>query len=279
MDKAGATRPIAWQPLTPGGVGAFARATYGRILIIQAIFGLIGGASVGWVLDRTWFPVIDKAIAAAPAGSQVQWGRLRWTGDLPRQLAENRFVGVGVDLKHEGLARGPSDIQIELGETSVKVISWLGFVESSYPTGWRVGLSREEAMPWWRARAPWLLALSIMGSAALLIISWHMLGTAYFFPGWLLGFFLNRELSLGGSWRVSMAALMPGGAFFAGAIVLYGLGVVDVPRLGVLCGVHIVIGWVYLVAAVWKTPRQAATVVEKGNPFSGTANTKDRRTS
>jgi hypothetical protein len=88
----------------------------------------------------------------------------------------------------------------------------------------------------------------------------------YFLPAWLVGFFANRELSLGGSWRLAGAALMPGALLMCGALLLYGWGALDIVRLTVAAALHLVMGWVYVVASPLRLPRQAVAT-GKENPF------------
>ena len=59
---------------------------------------------------------------------------------------------------------------------------------------------------------------------------------------------------------------MPGALFLTGAIVLYGLGTLDLIQLMAAGGLHLVIGWVYLLLSPWWLPRQADLTGAKGNP-------------
>ena len=60
--SAPAASPFAWEPLTPHGVAAFARATLGRLLLVQSIIALLVAASVAWFLYDNCFLVINSAI-------------------------------------------------------------------------------------------------------------------------------------------------------------------------------------------------------------------------
>jgi hypothetical protein len=68
----------------------------------------------------------------------------------------------------------------------------------------------------------------------------------YAVPVWLYGFYINRELSLSGSWKLAGAALMPGALVMAAAFLLYDLDSFDLLTLTVLTGAHILLGWIYL---------------------------------
>ena len=73
---------FAWEPLTPRGVAAFARAKLGRLLLVQFIVALLAAASVVWFLDDGCFPTISEAIQQLPADGEIRSGKLDWHGDL-----------------------------------------------------------------------------------------------------------------------------------------------------------------------------------------------------
>src|ERR1051326_5853392 len=193
MDKPAEKRQPAWQPLTPRGVAAFAAASCGRLWLVQLVVAGFAGLCVIWFLNRAWSPVVAGAIQQLRGQSEIRRAKLSWAGPTPQVLGENRFVAVAVDLKHEGQARSPAHVQVELGENTVKIISIFGFMESAYPDRWRVGLSRAEAEPWWGAWKPALLALSGGGTAIALMANWAVLGLLYSAPAWLLVFFVNSS--------------------------------------------------------------------------------------
>jgi ABC-type Fe3+ transport system permease subunit len=62
--------------------------------------------------------------------------------------------------------------------------------------------------------------------------------------------------------------LMPGALFLTFGIYAYGLNLVDLPHLGMLAALHMMIGWVYLVVSPWFLPRSGEAVKTKGNPFA-----------
>src|ERR1035438_8910206 len=86
-------------------------------------------------------------------------------------------------------------------------------------------------------------------------------------PGWLIGFFANRDLSLRGSWRLAGAALMPVALFMCAVIFLYGCGGLDLVRLTVAGALHLVMGWVYLIISPLRLPRHPAAAATV-NPFA-----------
>lgn len=261
------TPPFAWQPLTPKGVAAFAGATLGRLLLVQLIFALAAGFVVAWFMNRDWFPVISQAVDALPDKGEIRRGQLYWSGPSPLRLADGRFLALVVDLRHEGEGRSPAHLLVEFGEKDFKVFSLFGYVESRYPTEWDYAFNREELKPTWGAWAPAVLAIAVLGVAAGLMVTWACLATIYCLPVWIIGFYANRSLGLGGSWRVAGAALLPGALFMSGAIVVYGLGGYDLVRLLVAVALHMAIGWGYCVAGTLAVPRCPGVPRLKDNPF------------
>jgi hypothetical protein len=257
---------FAWQPLTVRGVAAFARASLGRLLIVQFIVALLAAGVVVWCVNKAWFPQISEAIRQLPPQGELRLGKLDWRGPTPLRLAEGRFLALVVDLDHTGEARSPAQVQVEFGRTNCMVFSLLGYVQGAYPQGWAVGFNRTELGPWWGAWAPAILAMAAGLVMVGLMVTWACLATVYFLPVWLLGFFANRDLSLRGSWRLAGAALMAGALFMCAVVVIYGCGALDLVRLAVAAALHLVMGWVYLVLSPWCSPRHPAVVV-KANPF------------
>ena len=264
----------AWQPFTPRGVAAFGRASWRRLLLVQFVCALIAAGAVVGFLQQSWFPVIEQAISQLPSEGEVRSQSLNWRGDSPVSLAENRFLAITVDLNHSGGVRSPAHVQVEFGHTDVKILSLLGSVETSYPPGWRIAFSRAELAPWWGAWGPPILAIAASCVLLWLMLSWALLASLYSGPAWLIGFFANRELNLRGSWLLAGAALMPGAIFFTMAILLYEFGALDLVRLAVAAGVHIIIGWVYVVAGVISSRPQQGIATGKKNPFGSTDITK-----
>lgn len=257
---------FAWQPLTPGGVAAFACARRVNLFTVQTVVALIAAAAVLWFVSSAWFPVVSSAIRQLPPGAAIRGGRLAWPVEPATMLAENHFLAIGVDLQHKGQVRSPAHIDVELGASNVRVFSLLGLIQFDYGTKWSVPLTRENLEPWWGAWAPMFLAVLALAVLVWLFLIWAVLATVYCPAAWLVGFFADRELTLRGAWRLSGAALMPSALFLIIGIVLYGLGVLDVVRLLAVGVAHLVIGWVYVVAAPLWCPKQST--MPKGNPFT-----------
>jgi len=257
----------AAQPLTTRGVAALARAPMGWLLLVQLMVALLVAGTVVWFLQRCWFPTISDAIHRLPQQGALRSGTLEWQESSPVCLAEGRFLAVAVDLDHVGQARSPAQVQVEFGRRDFKVYSLLGAAQRAYPRNGAVPFNRIELGPWWGAWAPAILAIAAATVAAGLMVSWVCLATLYCLPAWLIAFFANRDCSVGGTWRLAGAALMPGALLLSGVIVLYGWGALDLVRLAVGWAAHLVVGWVCLLLSVLSLPRRQ-TVSAKTNPFA-----------
>jgi hypothetical protein len=257
---------FAWQPLTMRGVAAFASATFGRLLLVQFIVALVAAGTVVWFVQKAWFPTIGEAIRQLPPKGEIRSGRLDWAGPSPVRLAEGRFLALVVDLDHTGAARSPAQVQVEFGREDFKVYSLFGYVQVAYPRSRAVAFNQTELGPWWGAWAPPILAIVAGLVVGGLVVSWACLATVYCLPVWLIGFFANRDCSLGGSWRLAGAALMPGAFLMCAAIFMYGWGALDLVRLAVAGAVHLVAGWIYLAVSPLCLTRHEAAATNL-NPF------------
>jgi len=268
MDAPEQKKGFAWQPFTPKGVSLFARASWGRLLLVQFLFAVGIAGAVIWFIHEDWFPVAERAINHLPQAAEIRRGRLQWGGESPAVLAEGRFLAISVDLRHEGQARSPAHVTLELGELDYKVYWLPGCERVRYPNGWTIFLTHNEAGPWWGAWSPAILAGAGLIVVSGLMIFWTLLASIYCGPGWLLGVFANRDLKFTGSWRLSGAALMPGVLLLLGAIFCYGLGWLDLVRLALAAAIHLAIGWVYVVLSILKLPRHAEAAAAGANPFA-----------
>jgi hypothetical protein len=259
--------PIAWQPLTPRGVAAFAGAPLRRLLLLQLIVALVAAGTVVWFLHQCWFPTIGQAIHALPPNGEIRNGRLDWSGPSPVRLAEGRFLAITVDGDHTGEARSPAHLQLEFGRGEVQLRSVLAHFKAAYPTTLKLPFNQTELWPWWGAWSLAILALVAASLVAGLIVSWAIFATLYCLPVRLIGFFANRDCSLVGSWRLAGAALMPGALLLCAFVALYGSGAWDVVQFAAAAPTHLVVGWIYLILSPLRLPRHS-DAVPKGNPFT-----------
>jgi hypothetical protein len=268
MDEPLEKPPFGWQPLTRRGVAAFAPASVGKLLLVQFIVALLAAGALVWFLRGAWFSAIGEAITRLPAQGAIRSGALDWPGEPAVKLAENHFLALAVDLSHAGAVRSPAHLQVEFGRNDVELISLGRSLRIPYRRDWLLMLNRTGLEPWWGAWGPALLGLAAALAVTGLMLSWGVLATLYCLPAWLAGFMANRALTLGGSWRLAGAALMPGALLMTAAILAYGLGALDLIQLAVAAAVHIVLGWVYLIAGLLSLPRHAAAPTGPANPFS-----------
>ena len=258
--------PGAWEPITPAGVAAFARASLGRLLLVQGIVALLAAGTVVWFLSQAWFPVARAAIRQLPAQGRIGGAQLFWFADSPAQLAGNHFLGFTVDLAHEGELGREAELQVEFGRRDVRVFSLLGYVTIHYAPDWNLAFNRTELEPWWGAWEPGILAGAGALTALGLMLAWAVLATIYCLPARVITFFGNRDLSWGQSWRLAGASLMPGALLLTFGIVCHGLDLADLIQLGGIACLHLVVGWIYLFVSPLFLPRNPLAGAVKANP-------------
>jgi len=260
---------FAWEPLTPRGVAAFARASFGRLFLVQTIVAVGAVLAVLFFLEQGVFPTVSAAIEALPDQGKIEHGRLQWTGESPVLLAEGNILAFVVDTDHGGEVRSPADFQFEFGTNSVFILSLFGPAEVAYPPDYapntHLPANKTDLRPLWDAWRPDVLALVAAGMFAGLLVTWFVLATLYCVPVWLIGYFSQRELGLRAAWRLAGAALMPGAVLFSLTLVAYELGVCDLVQFLFIFGLHLVVGWIYLFVAPLFLNRAGAKPPK--NPF------------
>lgn len=258
-----------WQPLTFGGVASFARARWGRLLLLQTIVAAFVVAAGVVFLSRCWFPVMTQATQDLTAYGAVRGGQLAWPKTEAVVLAENRFLSLVVDLADSGATGQVADLQVEFTRDRIKFASLLGYTELPYPVGWAIELNRQTLDPWWNAWRPAFLFGGIVATLVFLFVSWFVLATLYALPVWVLAWIARRSASLAQCWRVAAAALLPGAIWLGGAILLYVGEQLSLVGLGAAFGLHFLIAWIYLLGAPFHLPTKsrAISATEK-NPFT-----------
>ena len=255
------------EPFTPRGVAAFARAKFGRLLVAQLILALLAAAAVASFFYNACFPVVLAAIENLPDTGEISSGQLDWSGSSFQDLADGHFLAFDVDLDHSGQFRSTADVQVEFGRDSVRVFSLLGYADFYYPPDEIIQFNRPQLQPLWNAwRAEILFFIALAALVALPVV-WWILGTLYFLPVWLAGFFTNRDLSLRASWKLSAAALLPGALLMIAGILLYGLGFFGLITFCFVVAAHFILDWLYLLFALPFFPRISTALPPRGNPF------------
>lgn len=261
-----------WQPLTFGGVVAFARGRWTRLVAVQMVVAVFVAVTVVVILSRCWFPVVTQATKELTDFGAVRGAQLAWPKKEAAVLAENHFIGLVVDLEDVGGTGQIADLQIEFTRERIKLVSLLGFTSFPYPGGVEIELSHPALDPWWNAWRPAFLFGGAFATILWLFASWFALATLYTLPVRVLAWFGGRDTSLGKCWRVSAAALLPGAVWLGGAQLLYAAGQMSLVGLGVAFGLHFVIAWVYLLGAPFCLPRNGDDLLATGgNPFTPAA--------
>jgi hypothetical protein len=267
MSETTVTPRHAWQPFTPRGAAAFAEAPLGRLMLVQMVVAAFAAATVVWFVQANWFPVAREALGRLPAGAAIRGGRLVWTTNTPVRLAESRLLALTVDAQNKGSLGRTADLEVRLHDTHLDLASWLGHVELDYPHGWTVFLSPAEVIPWWGAWAGPLLGGLAAAVALGLMASWLVLATLYCPVTLAFTFFADRRAGLGGSWKVSGAALMPGAVLLMLGLFCYGWLGMDLLRLGLFFLLHFVAGWIYIVTSPFFLSRHPAAPGLSDDPF------------
>ncbi|MBI5800341.1 MAG: hypothetical protein HZA92_06375 [Verrucomicrobia bacterium] len=258
-----------WQPLTFSGVAAFARARWTRLLLLQTLVAGFVAVTVVVFLGRCWFPVMTQAVQGLSGFGAVRGARLAWPAPEAVVLAENRFLGLVVDLEDGGSTGQIADLQVEFTRERIKFVSLLGQVSFPYPSGVELELNRQTLDPWWNAWRPAFLLGGAFATVLFLFVSWLALAVLYALPVRVLAWLAGRVASLGKSWRVAAAALLPGAAWVGGAVLLHALEQLSLVGLGVAFGLHFVVGWFYVLGAPFCLPRKEADALVAGsNPFT-----------
>jgi hypothetical protein len=253
----------AWQPLTFGGVARYGHDWVGRLFFACLVLSILDAAVVVWTASRTWAPAIEQAIANLPAGAEIRGGKL--TAPQAVRLAENPFLSFRLDPRGEGAPASLGDLSVVLAPNEIRIRSLFGADAFPYRPEWTVQLSRAEMEPKWAAWKPALLAYLFLGTIIALFANWISLATVYALFVKIFAAAKNRSLTVWGAWKASVAALMPGAILLAIAIALYGMGQIRLVELIATWAAHFVVGWIFMIGAVFKLPPLQKT---PANPFA-----------
>ena len=260
--------PAAWQPLTFGGVAAFASARLGRLLLAELAASLLVAASAVWFLHGAYCPVILQAVQKMPETARVADGALQ--GVPETLIAESKFLAFAATPQDEREIGQDADLQIRLrpNDFCAGSVFWPDWGwEFAYGRGTNFNLARSNLEPWWSAWQPVLLAGAGTAVILVLFLVWAVLAAIYAVPAKVIAWYGDRYLTWGGAWRLASAALLPGALMMAGAMLLYGWSAIDLVGLSFFMTIHIVVGWIYLVGGACKATRLFPDD-SKRNPFT-----------
>ena len=203
------------------------------------------------------------------AGARLRGARLAWPATGAVVLAENRFLGLVVDLEESGSTGQVADVQVEFTRERVKFVSLLGYASCPYPAGVEIELNRQTLDPWWNAWRPAFLFAGAFATVVFLFLSWGFMAMLYTLPMRVVAWVAGRAASLGKCWRMALAGQLPGAAWLGGAILLYALQQLSLIGLGVAFGLHFVVSWVYVAGApFFLPPKDGDVLAAGGNPFT-----------
>jgi hypothetical protein len=260
--------PAAWQPLTFGGVAAFAGARLGRLLAAELVTAMMVAACIVWFLHRTYCPVILRAIQQMPETARVANGTLQGVPDTV--IAESKFLAIAATPQPAREIGQDADLQIQLRQNDLCTgsIFWPDWgLDFSYGRGTTINLARSNLEPWWGAWQPVLLIASGAAMVLCLFLLWAALAAIYMAPAKFVAWFGDRYLSWGGAWKLASASLLPGALVATGAVILYAWSVIDLVGLSFFGAVHVIMGWVYFVGGSCKVTRLFPDD-SKRNPFT-----------
>jgi len=258
------------EPITPRGVVGFAYAGVRRLWLGQLIAASLVALSVLWFFNDSCVPAVDKAIHQLTGTGEILSGELAWHGETPVILSEERFLALVIDLNHTGAIHCTSDVQVEFGRDSIRVFSLLGYTDFYYPYNppeQIIPVSREALEPLWGAWLPEIQAVLVAIVILGLLVLWNVLGTLYWLPVWLAGFFAGRDLGGPAAWRLAGASLLPCGLLLALGIFLFDFGVLDLVQISFVIAAHLLLGWIYLFFSLLFLPRRGSAKKSKKNPF------------
>ena len=260
--------PLAWQPFTFRGAAAFAQAPGLRLFLMQVVVAALSAATLVWFLGHCYRPVITQAVEELPAAATLTNGQI--SGFTNTLNSETKFLSIAIAQEDDADLGQAADIQITLRrdhlEISSLVSSALGSFDWPYPKDSVLDLSRGHLEPLWGAWQQVALAgigVAIFGS---LLVCWILLSILYAPAAKFVAWYCDRQLSWLGARRLASAALLPGALVLSLGILLYGWRRVDVFGFAFIAVTHLLVGWIYVLAAPVFTPPLGPV---SPNPFQG----------
>src|SRR5262245_45804987 len=141
--------PTAWQPFTPRGLAAFAKATFGRTFLLLFLVALIGSGTIVWFLNAAWFPAIRAAIRELPEQGEISHREMKISRAASKPLAEHHFLGFVILVDGTTDSDLSSHIGIKFRKRTVDICSLFGCLRLDYPPDWTIQFNRVELQPRW----------------------------------------------------------------------------------------------------------------------------------
>ena len=242
----GRSSPTAWQPFTFGGVAAFASGASLWLWALLLLTGLFLGWGVISYLETACYPAIEAGIQRLPPAAEIRHGVLRWPTNGVTELANTRLLSLVVNPESAPVPGQAADVALELTDRALTAQSLFGYWALPYPAHTQVPLGRTELEPLWAAWRPHVRVVLPLGVVLALLLFWIVLATLVA-PGLrLLAALLRRDVTLGGCWRLALAALVPAGCGTAFGLLLYasrGFHLLDTLITWLLAHLYTVLLW------------------------------------
>lgn len=278
LELAQGRQPIAWQPLTPRGVGAFAGASASRIFLVELVFALTAAGVILWFLLTRWVPVVEAAIKQLPEEGFIEHQLLTTPRASPAPLAVSPFLGISIDLGRRSNAEAGSDLYLKFLREGVQCCSYFGCLEVPYPSWLAMDFNRQELVSGWGAWKPFVVTVTGVLIVLVLFTCWWLLACLYAPILWLLARARKRSVNLRGAHRSATAALMPGALLLLVAVALYGWGFLSLIQLCMCLLLHFAVAWIFLILIpphlVTAPTKSSASASTGENPFGGEHPTK-----
>lgn len=194
-----------WQPLTGGGVAAFAGATWLRVFAFQFAGALGAVALVLASAQLAWVPTVEGSLAELPeSGAEIRAGRLAWPGTESRIWADRPQLALGV-IPAGGTPLGLNgDIQVEFRSNALWLRGLLGVASLPYPPDLELKLTRTAGPAAWQAWRPVLaVVLGTSGFALHLSLTWAV-GLMVLLPVWGAAALCGRMSGFASAAKVSV---------------------------------------------------------------------------
>lgn len=258
--------PAVRQPFTWRGLAALAVRPAGWFAAWCLVTAALLGGAAARFYSVAWQPALDAAVRELPAAGEIHDGLLVWPTNTVTELARTRHLALRVNPLGAPVPGQTADVEIEWLSGELSVQSLLGYWAVRYPSGWVIALNRPEVEPLWRTWQPYLPALVGAGVALGALGLWFLIGlvVAPVLRVWTALF--RRDVTLGGCWRLSVGALLPGGWIMAGGLVLYAAHGFRLPDWLVAFALAHGVDLVLWLGAPWCLPKRSRPA-----PFDGVA--------
>ncbi|MSU31407.1 MAG: hypothetical protein EXS25_01865 [Pedosphaera sp.] len=245
----------AWFPFTGSGVARFANAPIWRTLCVLALFASFTASSLVQALQTVAWPVLLRAAKSFPESSvSLSAGQLNWGSDTSQLLADSPQFGIAFLGTNAPPIGRTADLQIELTPNDLRFAGIAGSVRFPWPSTLKLSTTRRETVAaceaWYSPLLVMLWFATAFLGAVIGIISAVLIAPLV----WLLTTLLRRQISLGGSWKLGIAATPVGHLTLSTALLTYSLRFLSWPALLVAIACHIVLVWVWTLWAVFHCP-------------------------